>query len=139
MKTRLLALAVCGLMPLTASAQEKKDAVIKEIPSAGLKTAVVRDGDVTKPAAIKSADELAKAFPDEGSQAAIKKHVDFAGQQILFFHWAGSGGDTLSAGVTEGKNEVVFRYARGLTKDLRQHVHLFVLPKDATWKVENKR
>jgi hypothetical protein len=136
MKTRLLALAVCGLMlPLTASAEEKKDAAVKEIDIKGLKLPGARDGNVNKPTAITSAEELAKAVPDEDSQAKIKKEVDFAKQQLLLFSWAGSGGDKLSFAAVEGKNEVLFTVKRGLTRDLRTHVHLFVLPKDTAWKV----
>jgi hypothetical protein len=140
MKTRLLALAVCGLMlPQTTAEEkpkeEKKDAAVREIDVKGLKLPIARDGDVNKPTTITSAEELAKAVPDEEAQAKIKKEVDFGKQKILLFSWAGSGGDKLSFATVEGKNEIVFTIKRGLTRDLRPHVHLFVLPKDAAWKV----
>jgi len=140
MKTRLLALAVCGLMlPLTAAAEkpkeEKKDAAIREIDTKGLKLPISRDGNVNKPTTITSPEELAKAVPDEEAQAKIKKEVDFAKQQLLLFSWSGSGGDKLSFATVEGKNEVMFAFKKGLTLDLRAHAHLFVLPKGTAWKV----
>src|SRR5260370_20175182 len=135
MQTRLAALAILGLvLPLTASAEEKP-AAVKEIDVKALKVPVPRDGDVMKPTKITSADELAKAIPDEAAQTAIKKEVDFATQQLLLFAWGGSGQDKLSFVTTEGKNEAVFVLKRGLTNDFRPHVHLFVLPKDATFKI----
>jgi hypothetical protein len=135
MKTRLAALVILGLvLPLTASAEETPVAV-KEIDVKTLKVPMARDGDVMKPMKVTSVEELAKAIPDEAAQTAIKKEVDFATQQLLLFAWGGSGQDKLSFATREGKNEVVFVYTRGFTRDLRPHVHLFVLPKDATFKV----
>jgi len=136
MKTMLTSLALCGLLtPLTARAEDKKDekpAIVKEIDLKGLKLPPARGGNATKPTTITSAEELAKAIPDEEAQAKIKKDVDFAKQKVVFFAWAGSGQDKLTTITADGKSEVVFSYERGLTKDLRSHLRLFVLPKDAT-------
>jgi hypothetical protein len=135
MNTRVPALAILALvLPLTASAEEKA-VPVKEIDVKALKVPMARNGDVMKPTKITSAEELAKTIPEEAAQTAIKKEVDFATQQLLLFAWGGSGQDKLTFATTEGKNEVVFVYKRGLTRDLRPHVHLFVLPKDATFKI----
>ena len=59
----------------------------------------------------------------------------------MFFAWAGSGRDKIDFKVEKGKKgpEVVFTYERGLTKDLRRHYHLYAVPKDATWRVVDKK
>ena len=141
MKTLLTALALCGLLvPLTASAEDKKEekpAIVKEIDLKGLRIAPARGGNVMKPTTITSAEELAKAIPDEEAQAKIKKEVDFAKQQLVFFAWGGSGQDKLGA-IGDDVKMVLFVYTPGLTRDFRPHVHLFVIPKDATFKIGNK-
>jgi hypothetical protein len=143
MRTQLLALAIGGLT-LSAAAfaedkakEEKKDAIVRELDAKGVPRVLER-GTVDKPTIITSAEELAKAISVEEVQARIKKEVDFAKEKMLFFAWSGSGGDKLTPTVEKGEKgpEVVFQYRRGLTKDLRPHVHLFAIPKDATWKVQ---
>jgi hypothetical protein len=146
MKTQLLALAFCGLT-LSAGAfvedeakEGKKDAVVKELGATGVPRVLER-GEVSKPTAIANTKELAKAIPVEAVQKRVKKDVDFTTQQVLFFEWSGSGGDKLTYTVEKGKKgtEVVFQYRRGLQKDLRPHVRLFAMPKDATWKVQTAK
>jgi hypothetical protein len=143
MRTRLIALVICGL---TISAgvfadekatDEKKDAVVKVLDAKGVPRVLER-GDVNKPAAITTAEELTKAIPGEEVQARLKKEVDFTKQQVLFFAWSGSGGDELTYTVEKGEKgaEVIFQYQRGLQKNLAPHVRLFAIPKDATWKVQ---
>jgi hypothetical protein len=90
-------------------------------------------GRIAKPTAIENAEQLAKAFADEALRKAIEKQVDFSKEALYFFAWAGSGQDTLSADVAEG--EVVFRYKRGLTRDLRAHTALFALKKGVKWQL----
>jgi hypothetical protein len=120
----------------------KKDAkeAVKEIDLKGLRQSPAEGGDVKKPALITSAEELTKAFPEEELQGRIKKEVNFDKQRLLFFAWASSGGDKLDFKVEEDKKgpEVVFSYRGGLTKDLRGHFHLYVIPKDATWRMADK-
>jgi hypothetical protein len=87
-KIRLSSLVVGVLfLPLTAAAEDKKVSAVREFPVAGLRIAWRSAGDVTKPTAIKSAEELAKAIPDAESHSVIKKHVDFTKEQVLFFYW----------------------------------------------------
>jgi hypothetical protein len=133
----LILTACCLVLPLSAFADDKKeDAAVKEIDLKGAKFGLPK-GKADMPTVLKSAEELAKAIPDVEVQAKVKKEVDFAKQQLLFFAWSGSGGDRLAYNVEKGEKGplVVFLYTRGLTRDLRGHVHLFALPKDATWKV----
>jgi hypothetical protein len=115
----------------TLAAQAADD--VKEIALKGLKA----DMPMTRPnqpTEIKTAEELAKVFPQKEVVDAIKKEVDFAKQRLVFFAWAGSGGDKITA--TTAKDEVTFTYKGGLTRDLRSHFKLFAIPKDAKFKVE---
>jgi len=143
MKTPLLALAIGGLcLSAGAFAEDKskddtKDVVVKELDAKGVPRMLER-GTVDKPMILASAAELAKAIPVEEVQTRIKKEVDFAKVKVLFFAWSGSGGDKLTPTVEKSEKgpEILFQYKRGLTLDLRPHVHLFAIPKDATWKVQ---
>jgi hypothetical protein len=92
----------------------------------------MRGGKATEPTAIKSADDLAKSPALKDSADAIKKEVDFDTQKLVFFAWSGSGGDKIAP---DAKTAGTFTYTAGLTRDLRPHVHLFVVPKDAEVKV----
>jgi hypothetical protein len=93
-------------------------------------------GRVSAPATIRSADELAKAIPDEAAVAAVKKAADFAKEQVVFFSWSGSGQDKISFESSVGAAPTVtFTYTPGRTRDVRAHTRLFALPKDATYKV----
>lgn len=96
-------------------------------------------GRAAKPTGIANAEELAKAFPDAKVRDGIAKQVDFARQQLVYFSWSGSGQDKIAAKEGEKKDEIVFEYKRGLTRDLRRHHKLYLLPKDATWKVNDTR
>jgi hypothetical protein len=143
MRTCLSLLAVCGLALAAAAADEpKKDAkdVVKEIELKGLNKSTER-GSVDKPTVIATPEALAKAFPDEELQARIKKEVDFGKQQLLFFSWAGSGGDKLDYSVEETKKgpAVTFQFQAGRTRDLRFHSRLFALPAGAAWEFKAGR
>jgi hypothetical protein len=130
MRILLLMAAVCLLVTPAWTADEKKDAV-RELTLKGVKGS--EKGTIDKPTVIASADDLAKAMLGDDATATIKKEVNFDKEQVLLFAWAGSGGDKLTA--LAGKDEVTFQYAPGRTKDLRQHFHAFVIPKNMKWKV----
>jgi hypothetical protein len=130
MRTLLLIAAGCLLVTAALTADEKKDAV-RELTLKGVK--VPDKSTVDKPTVIASADDLTKAMLGEDATATIKKEVNFDKEQVLVFAWGGSGGDKLAASADKG--EVTFEFKRGLTRDFRQHVHAFVIPKDAKWKV----
>src|SRR5262249_25095486 len=92
-------------------------------------------GQADKPTEITSDEELAKAFPREEARAKIKKEVDFTRQKLVFFAWSGSGQDKLSFKAGNGeKPGITFTYEPGRTKDLRPHIHLYSVPRDATVK-----
>lgn len=84
------------------------------------------------------AEDLAKAIPNAELQTVIKVGVDLAKEQIVHFHWFGSKADKLAFSITEGQKEVVFRITPGeKTMAVHEHFHLFVLPREFTWKVES--
>ncbi len=124
-------LAVVFLAAPVLAAEEKS--VVKEIPTKDLKVTPAKGGKPTEPAVIKSADELAKCPVCGGAADDIKKHVDFAKEKLLVFAWSGSGQDKVAVtGATkDGKTELTVTHTPGLTRDLRPHVKLFVVPKDA--------
>jgi hypothetical protein len=96
--------------------------------------------DVNKPTEITTAEEAAKAFDKEALEK-VKKEVDFSKEKLLCFDWEGSGQDKVGFKLEKDKDAmlVVFTYTRGLTKDLRMHSHVFVMPKDAKWRVGDKK
>ena len=142
MRSGMVVLLLCALvlpLGLFADAAAKKDA------NAGVRRSDIKPlfkepprGDVTKPTVITNDEELAKAFPDKELQIRIKKEVDFSKEKLLYFAWGGSGQDKFAfKGVI--KQEVVFIYTPGLTRDLRPHAYLYAVPKDATWTVDTLR
>jgi hypothetical protein len=140
--TAILLGLVWGLVavPATFADKDDKDSAVKEISLKDLKRGRP-DGDVKKPTEIKTADDLAKAFPEKEVREQIEKQVDFKAQKLLFFAWSGSGQDKLTAGKVEKTNKgpvVEFTYAVGRTDDLRGHLHLFAVPKDAEWRFAGK-
>jgi hypothetical protein len=133
MRTRfLLAAVVLGLTALTATAG---DTAVRTLDLKGLKLGNPK-GKVSQPTVITSAEELAAAVADEDAQKKIKDQVDFTKEKLLYFVWAGSGGDKLSFASDKGDKglEVTVTLKPGLTNDLRQHRHMVAIPKDATWK-----
>jgi hypothetical protein len=129
----LTALAVLALAA-GVSAAEPKEVAVRALD---IKVDAPAKGRPTEPTAITSAEELAKAIPDEAAVAAVKKAVDFHLEKVVYFAWSGSGQDKVTFPTTTGAKgpEVTFTYTPGRTRDFRPHVKLFVLPKDATYKV----
>ena len=131
-------LAVCTVVLATLTAVAGEEGV-RAIDAKGFKFPMFKeDAKVAEPAVITSAAELAKAIPDEETQTKIKGQVDFAKEKLLHFRWAGSGGDKLGFKTAKGDKgpEVTILLQPGLTRDLRYHNQLFVVPKNATWKLE---
>lgn len=115
--------------------EAKKDApAIKEIT---IKLEGQPRGKVTEPTVLTTVDELKKAIDAADSRKEVLKHADFGKEKVLIFAWAGSGRDMLAPTVEKG--EYLFTYKAGLTRDLRSHVKVFVLPKDAKFKVVTGR
>jgi hypothetical protein len=144
MRLCVVVLAVGGVALLnsvgsSSSNRQGKDPAVREIDVKGLGGADA-NGSVEKPTKITTVEELAKAIPDKVLQATIAKQVDFAKEHLLLFGWSGSGQDKLSFSVEkDNKGQVViFSYAPGKTRDLRPHVHLYAIPKDAGWRVDKQ-
>ena len=89
----------------------------------------------SQPTVITNEKELAAAFPDKETQARLAKEVDFTKEKLLFFAWAGSGQDQLTAAAEKVGGEIIFNHKMGRTRDLRSHYRLFAIEKDAKWKV----
>lgn len=117
--------------PVQKEGDVVKVLTIKDVPKDFYK------GKASNPIVIESEDELVKAFPAEETVAAIKKQVDLKKEKILLFGWSGSGQDKLTHSLA--KEKVTFQYTRGLTRDLRQHFHAFVLPREFKYEVNAGR
>jgi hypothetical protein len=107
-------------------------AAVREIPTKELKVVPPKGGKATAPTEVKSAEELARNEALKGAAEAIKKQVNFDKEKLVFFAWAGSGQDRVTPDETAPGT---FTHTRGLTRDLRRHVRLFAVPKDAAVKV----
>jgi hypothetical protein len=130
----LPALAFLLIAPLLLAADKPppiKEISIKERPD-------VPKASADKPVVITTEDQLKDTFKDEDVRDQIKKNVDFKNEQLLVFAWKGSGGDKIKFTVDETRAgfNVNFTFKQGQTDDLRSHLQMFVLPKDATWKVK---
>jgi hypothetical protein len=125
---------------LALAGQDKP--AVKEIPTKDLKVKFPeKGGKATEPAEIKTAEELAKSPVAGGAADEIKKQVNFDKEKLVVFAWGGSGGDKLATDLktADKKTSAVFTLTRGLTRDFRQHIHLYVVPKDADVKVETAK
>lgn len=127
---RACAMALLFVLGAAVSAEDK--ATVKEIDLKDMKVKFVEGGKSNAPAVIKTADELAKNEALKDAAEALGKKVDFSKEKLVLFWWSGSGGDKITP---DAANVGGFVFVRGLTRDLRQHVHLFAVPKDAEVKV----
>jgi hypothetical protein len=120
-----------------ALAADDKPAV-KELATKDLKLTFPKAGKATEPTLITSAEDVAKSPVVGGAADEIKKQVNFEKEKLVVFAWGGSGGDKLASDLktSDKRMTAVFTLTRGLTRDFRQHIHLFVVPKDADVKVE---
>ncbi len=128
--------------PVEIEVQGKdKEPTVREIDLKGIEAELAK-GDVKKPAVIKTREELAGAFPEKKWQERILKQVDLDKEYLLFFTWGGFSGDRLEYKVDQGKlgTVVLFDYQErrpgGAAFDFKSWHRLFVLPKDASWRVE---
>ncbi|MDW8222211.1 MAG: hypothetical protein RMJ82_04595 [Gemmatales bacterium] len=141
MQNLLWGLMACslGMTVLAVYAQDENKIQVRSLDLSRVKLNP-REAELSRldmPVVITDAEGLAEAFPDKGSQEAIAGQVDFRKEKLLFFRWAGSGGDRLTPKVQRGKENivVVFHLSPGLTDDLRRHFYLFALPRGVKWKV----
>ena len=95
----------------------------------------VKDVAWNKPFDVNSTEKAEELFGKEAAKG-IGKEVDFTKQYLLVFLWQGSGGDKLNFTVAESNPEhFSFSMKRGLTRDLRQHMQVYVLRSNVTWKI----
>lgn len=134
----MMRLFAAALAALTFTLGARAADAVKEIELTGFKPAARPMTAADKPTEITSAEDLEKTIPQKDVVENVKKQVDFSKQKLLFFAWSGSGQDKIKPDdVKDGS--VSFNYTRGLTRDLRPHFHLFVMPKDAKWSVGNAK
>lgn len=119
-----LIMAICGLMTAISTAAEP--APVRQL---SVSVKLEAKGKPTTPTIVTSSEELEKAIVDEASRKEVAKLVDFKKEKLAIFAWAGSGQDKITFDTKEGK-KVAFTYAPGRTRDLRQHVAIFVYPAD---------
>lgn len=94
---------------------------------------LAREGRFGEPVKIESADDLKELLPDERIRELLTSRIDFDKEHLFIFAWSGSGRDRLEMESTgEEAMTLTFKYSAGRTRDLRQHVKLFVAPQDAT-------
>jgi hypothetical protein len=137
----MLAALFVSSFALAEDKEKDKDKLpARRIPTTDLKVTTPEKADrPTSPAVIASADELAKSPVVKDAADEIRKQIDFEKEKLVVFAWNGRAKDVVgpTAAKTEGKKTtVVFTFTPGATKDSRQHVFLYAVPKDAEVKVE---
>jgi hypothetical protein len=136
----LTVMLVCSALLAADDKDKDKDKpTVKEIATKDLKLNLARGGKATEPTTISSTEELAKNPTVKDAAHDIKKQIDFEKEKLIVFAWSGSGGDkvTASIGADSNKKPIVYvEYIRGLTRDLRMHVRLFIVPKDLKVEVD---
>lgn len=120
-------LAVTVALGILGALVAEDKSVVRELEAPKIKG----EGKVTAPTTITSMDELKKVLPD------YKVEIDFKKEKLVLFTWSGSGQDKVT-GAGDAKM-VTFTVTYGLTRDLRPHVKLFAVPKDAEVKVVANR
>jgi len=136
---RAFATVVVILLVGSLALAEDDKPVVKEIPTKDLKVKFPeKGGKATEPTILTAAEDVAKSPVVGGAIEEIKKQVNFEKEKLVVFAWGGSGGDKLATVITiaDKKTSAVFTLTRGLTRDFRQHIHLFVVPKDAEVKID---
>lgn len=136
LKTHLIAIVSILTTGSELFAAPANQAPITELKDQSAEQAVFTDATKTKPIVLKSLKDAEKYYGKE-ALAALSKSVDFEKQIVLIFAWQGSGQDRLSYIVEESLPEQIkFSFARGLTRDLRPHVKVFVLRSNVKWTAE---
>lgn len=131
---RLTPLICLGLMiPLSLSAGDAKSDKVQELDVKKF-SFPRRGGSAEKPIVIEKTEDLKLLEGAAGLGDYLKDMVPLGKRTALVFAWAGSGGDRITVG--EVKDDTVsLVYTRGLTRDLRQHLRVFTLPKGMKWQI----
>lgn len=124
--------AVCVLASTLMAADAASEA-IKPLADITPKDEIYKASSASKPLVVKS-EKDAEGYFEKDELAKLTKNVDFTKQIVLVFAWQGSGGDKLDYTVAESYPEQIrFSLKRGLTKDLRSHVKIYVLRSNVQW------
>lgn len=131
------ALPIVLLLALVSLASRAADLPpIKDLSGVKPQPTVFNVAKATAPLVIASEKDAAEHF-DKDELAKLAKEVDFTKQVVLVFAWRGSGGDKLDYAVAESSPEqVFFTLTRGRTRDLREHVRIYVLRSNVKWSVK---
>ena len=121
MKKMFAIVLALGFVCTSFSDEAKPVARLLEAPK------VSAEGKPTDPKIIATEEDFKKVLP------GYKAEIDFKKEKLVLFTWSGSGGDKINP--TGDTKKVTFNYSGGLTFDLREHVKLFAVPKDAEVKV----
>ena len=131
---RWIASVVITIVSVSVASAQQPIVELKVTPE----KSVFKDAKWNKPIVIKSMEDAGKHFGEE-AQKTIGKEVDFKKQIVLVFAWQGSGGDKLEYAILESfPEQIPFSLRPGLTRDLRQHVRVFVLRSNVKWSVKEK-
>ncbi|MEQ8788988.1 MAG: hypothetical protein RIC55_21935 [Pirellulaceae bacterium] len=123
-------------MAVAADNADAASPAVVEVKDAQPSQSIFDAASRKEPLELKSRQEAEKHF-SEDALAKLAKQVDFEKQVVLVFAWKGSGQDRLDVEVLESfPEQVVFRYKRGLTRDLRPHVHVYALRSNVKWSVK---
>ena len=128
-------------LPITAAISAEPNAKLPPIKAIKIvkpkgKSTGFKAASRKKPLIIRSEKDAAKHFSKK-ALAKLKKQVDFKRQFVLVFAWRGSGQDRLRYDVAESfPEQIVFRFKRGRTRDLRPHLYVFALRSNVKWSVK---
>ena len=129
----IVCVAVVCLTVCAAQAQEPIAAV-----TVSPEQSIVKDAVWNRPIIIGSRQDAAACFSAEAMNA-LGSQVDFEKQFLLVFAWEGSGGDRLSYTVAESfPEQIFFSMKRGLTRDLRPHMHVYALRSNVRWSIQGE-
>ncbi len=92
------------------------------------------DGKQHFPIQVRTREGLVKYFGDKQAKM-ITKHVDLKHAIVLVFAWQGSGKDGLYYDILKSNPpQYVFHRARGNTRDVRPHAHVYVVGTTTKWR-----
>jgi len=124
----LATVAVCATVFTFPGRGDAQEPIIR----LNVKPTKVAFGKWSQPTVLRTAEEAAKHFGEKPLEG-----VDFKKQIVLLFAWQGSGGDKLEYVVAESfPEQIMFSMKPGLTRDLRQHVHVFALRSNVKWSIK---
>ncbi len=127
---------VCVVVCLAACAAQAQEPIAAVTVSP--EQSIVKDAVWNRPLAISSRQDAAACFSAEAMNALVSQ-VDFEKQFLLVFAWQGSGGDRLSYTVAESfPEQIFFSMKRGLTRDLRPHMHVYALRSNVRWSIQDE-